>query len=547
MNLIKKYFSLIMNKVLLLGVVVVCGIILTCMSSATPYVSSSFLDDLLSQMSTSVLYWYALIYAGLCIGQIIINYIITIVKSILNCQFSQLIIQKVLFHLSQVPTSFYFGKDISSLAQKIYGDSQSIASFIVETVAQIINNIAMVFISSYLIIKIHPLIFLVILCGFTVYIILYLLIKKVLYISSYDQKESVLSYFSYIFEQLQNNRFIKLFNFYDYFDKQLQHSFGNLQCTTIRSQKVAYTFSGTTTFITTVSRAVLLIIGGFLLLKDQISVGNFTALLSYFTLMSNSINYFLSFGQSYILVKVSDTRLQEILDYPIEGKSDDTVFEEKIRTIQLVNVGLKFDNKCVLQGLSYKFETGKIYGFCGINGSGKSTTANILCGLYNDLYTGEIFINENYIMSKVNAQWFRNNKITYAMQDPLIIKNSIFENITLGCSTNVSKEYIEKLVRGFRLFEPDNVSGRTLSYQYMIDDLGKNISGGELQKIQLIRCLLRNTDVYVFDEPTNSLDEESKKFLINRLLILRNHSIVILVTHDEGLKSICDDVIEFEV
>lgn len=545
MKFFKEYSKIIKHNILLLFCVATSGIILTCLSSITPYISSKFLDDLLTQMSSQILFKYAIIYAVLCIGQIAISYITTLIKSVLNCRMSQELIRKVLLHLSQIPFSFFFGKDVSSLTQKIYGDSQSVVAFIVENVAQIVNNIVMIVISAYLLIRIHPLVFLVISGGIIIYIILYLSLKNILYSVSYNQKEELLSYFSHIFEQLQNNKFIKLFNLYDFFDDRLQNSYKILFKTTLKSQKVSYIFSGTTTFVTTLSRSALLILGGFLLLKNEISVGNFTALLSYFTLMSSSVNYFLSMGQSYVLVKVSHGRLQEIMNYPTENNAIMTILEEPLTSIQLIDVKLKLNDKYIIQKLSYRFERGKIYCFWGINGTGKSTAANIISGLYTNLYEGNIFINDHYTMSDLNILWYRSNKVTYSLQIPLAIKGTVYENLTLGCPNDIDKNYIDRLVHGFHLFDPDVMSGRTLSYQYEIYDLGKNVSGGELQKIQLIRSFLRRTDIYIFDEPTNSLDNDSKMFFMNCLHDLKKESIVIVVTHDSDLKDMCDSIISF--
>lgn len=148
-------------------------------------------------------------------------------------------------------------------------------------------------------------------------------------------------------------------------------------------------------------------------------------------------------------------------------------------------------------------------------------------------------------MSDLNILWYRSNKVTYSLQIPFAIKGTVYENLTLGCPNDIDKNYIDRLVHGFHLFDPDVMSGRTLSYQYKIYDLGKNVSGGELQKIQLIRSFLRRTDIYIFDEPTNSLDNDSKMFFMNCLHDLKKESIVIVVTHDSDLKDMCDSIISF--
>ena len=93
-------------------------------------------------------------------------------------------------------------------------------------------------------------------------------------------------------------------------------------------------------------------------------------------------------------------------------------------------------------------------------------------------------------------------------------------------------------VKNFGLIEKNCEIGNKI-----INETNSNVSGGEKQKIAIIRQLISNPDVLLFDEPTSALDEESKNFFIKYLKKIKDGHIVILVTHDKDLVRECDAVL----
>ena len=77
----------------------------------------------------------------------------------------------------------------------------------------------------------------------------------------------------------------------------------------------------------------------------------------------------------------------------------------------------------------------------------------------------------------------------------------------------------------------------------MISDSVSNLSGGEKQRISLVRIMLRNPDMIILDEPTSALDKEGKKRLLEYLDSVRKDKLIIISTHDRELASWCDEEI----
>ena len=114
------------------------------------------------------------------------------------------------------------------------------------------------------------------------------------------------------------------------------------------------------------------------------------------------------------------------------------------------------------------------------------------------------------------------------------------DNLTLCCRSTEERD-LESLIERMGLKKMVDSSG---GLDVELDDKQNNISGGEKQKIAIIRQLLKNPDVMMFDEPTSALDSQSKQAFIEILKERKGRHITVIATHDPVLISACDEVIE---
>ena len=177
----------------------------------------------------------------------------------------------------------------------------------------------------------------------------------------------------------------------------------------------------------------------------------------------------------------------------------------------------------------------------GDNGRGKTTLVNLIIGLYVDNFDGKIQYNDCDI-KKIDLYNTRNN-ISYTPQEDIVINDSIISNIMFDQNTNLKLEELKKLFSRFSFERFNNVKIDEL-WNTMINEHGSNYSGGEIKKLMLIRTFIKNSSVIILDEPSNSLDSESKKTLIKLIEEKKDDSIIIIVTHDQDLKKIADHIIE---
>lgn len=201
---------------------------------------------------------------------------------------------------------------------------------------------------------------------------------------------------------------------------------------------------------------------------------------------------------------------------------------DPIKKIEFQGIYFSYDEageKNILNGISLKFETGKSYALIGSSGIGKSTLIDILLKFYTPT-SGELFLNDESISNVADSEIRK--KIILVTQDVAIFDDTVKNNICLGiqasplqirtaCKLACIDEVIENLPEGYET---------RLQYQ------GKNLSGGQRQRIAIARALIRNPDVLILDESTNSLDKVTKKNLIDNILGEYLGKIVIFVTHD---------------
>lgn len=216
------------------------------------------------------------------------------------------------------------------------------------------------------------------------------------------------------------------------------------------------------------------------------------------------------------------------------------------------NVSFGHNERVIAKDVSLKIERGKFLAITGPSGSGKSTFINLLLR-FEDPVSGEIMIDgQNLKDLKFN---FR-EKISICSQSHYFFNDSIINNIRVAnlnkfykvltddkCigTKEKSQEYVSinaepeqeivDLIQHFGL--SDKIASLPNGYDYIIGDNGNNLSGGERQRLNLIRSLLKDSDIYIFDEPTNFLDSLNKQrfeLIVERLL--SKGKTVIVVTHD---------------
>lgn len=186
--------------------------------------------------------------------------------------------------------------------------------------------------------------------------------------------------------------------------------------------------------------------------------------------------------------------------------------------IQLKNVSKKFD-KTVLKNVNVSFKEGNIYVIKGISGSGKTTLFNILSFLDSDYEGTYLWDNKDVKTVGETERELILNNISYVFQKSFLFKKLTVKENLLFIKDNL--KLIEEYSRKFNIYK-------------LLDKKPEEVSGGERQRISLVRALLLNSKVILLDEPTSSLDKENASIFANYLKeITDDNKIIIISTHKD--------------
>lgn len=230
-----------------------------------------------------------------------------------------------------------------------------------------------------------------------------------------------------------------------------------------------------------------------------------------------------------------------LLDEEEPGVNDGRKEIVNLDEIKFENVDFSYPNrdKLIFENLNLHFEDKKIVGLVGESGSGKSTLMKIVMKWYM-AKNGKVFLNEDDIL-EIDSKKLQ-EKIAYIPQFPQIFSQTIRENLVLG-NDKITDEEILEIAEKCRL--KDKILSTENGLDTKINSEKIIFSSGEMQRLELMRALLKKAEVYIFDEPTSNLDTLNESIILN--LIRENcKGMVFLISHRMSTVSFADVIYKVE-
>ena len=196
-----------------------------------------------------------------------------------------------------------------------------------------------------------------------------------------------------------------------------------------------------------------------------------------------------------------------------------------------INFKFKNQNELIFKNLDFEIKKNDAIGIFGPSGSGKTTLINILMGLY-DVDNGGITVDGTKISSSNLYSW--QSKIGLIPQETFIANTSIKMNICLGLKDgDINQNKLEKVLSDTDLV--NFVNSKKNGLNEIVFENGKNLSGGQKQKISLARALYYDKDILIFDEPTSALDSHSEKEIQKTLDNLIGNKTIVIISHKKNI------------
>ncbi|WP_341732710.1 peptidase domain-containing ABC transporter [Microcoleus sp. EPA2] len=291
------------------------------------------------------------------------------------------------------------------------------------------------------------------------------------------------------------------------------------------------TTAGTiSSFLNQVGNLAQLWVGAYLVLNNDITLGQLIAFRIISGNVTGSLLRFVSVWQSFQEVSMSIDMLKDVVDTPTETSDEDrsNIPMPAIQgQVAYEEVSFRFLESGPLQlaNVNLEFPAGSFVGIVGGSGSGKSTGMKLLQRLYPPL-SGRIFI-DGYDISKVELYSLR-SQLGVVLQDTLLFNCTVQENIALSNPDASTDE----IVRAAKLaVAHDFIMGLPAGYNTVVGERGSSLSGGQRQRLAIARTILQNPRLLILDEATSALDYHSERQVCNNLAEAFKGRTVFFITH----------------
>lgn len=348
------------------------------------------------------------------------------------------------------------------------------------------------------------------------------------------KKESEL--LSLVEEVLTSIRVVKAFAREDYEQKRFEtESLENVEAG-LQARGVKAKLAPVVEVLVAVGTCLVLWYGARLALASQLTTGTLIVFLLYLGNMYKPMRDLSKMTDTVSKAMVGFERIQEVLE--IESRVQDEPGARKAPKfngqIEFSDVSFNYGGekeKQVLNNISFKIESGQVAAFVGPSGTGKTTLVSLIPRFY-DPVAGHVAIDGTDIC-RYQLKSLR-DQISFVLQDTLLFRATIWENIAYGKPGASSKEIkrAAELANAREFIEamPDG-------YDTMVGERGATLSGGQRQRIAIARAVIRDTPILILDEPTVGLDAASERAVIDALdKLMKGRTSVVIAHHLDTIR-----------
>jgi len=284
----------------------------------------------------------------------------------------------------------------------------------------------------------------------------------------------------------------------------------------------------------------LLIVGGLLVINQQMNIGQFVAAEIIILLVIESTEKIILNLESVYDLFTSLEKLGEVDSFEMDdtGMHNNTLSVSKTMPIdvKLKEVGFQYPdtNKQIIHNVSFHFISGKSYVIMGENGSGKSTLLHLISGLYKPT-NGIICINDHPFLSY--QQDDLNDLIGSGLKEETLFDGTILENITLG-RKDISIEQVEKTLRNLFLF--DFICSIPKGLFTTVEPLGRKLPRSVIQKLLIARAIVNEPKLLVIESNFETIELNERKKILTYLFDKKNAWTLIMISNDDKIAAEAD-------
>ena len=514
------------RKLLLVGLILIvisrlAGLVLP---GATKYlidevVVAKDLDQLIT-----IIIWVASAIVIQSITSFLLTRILSVEAQRLIAQLRVKVQQKVL----SLPVHFFDNSKSGELVSRIMTDVEGVRNLVGTGLIQLIGGSLTSLISLGLLISISP--------TMTAYILIPIIIFGVIAMRAFafirpifrERGKINAEVTGRLTETLNGIRVIKGFNAEAHeiltFEKGVFALFNNIK----KSMTSSAFVTSSSTFLLGIASAGIMGIGGYMMMHDELTFGDFLAFTIYLGFLIAPIIQMSNVGSQLTEGFAGLDRTEELMNYDSEHDATErTIILEKLKgDIVFNNVSFKYsEEKRVLNHVSLDAPAGSVTALVGSSGSGKSTIAGLVSSFLNP-EEGVITI-DGVDLSLVTLKSYRKS-LGVVLQDDFLFEGTIQENICFP-RPNATEAELKAAVNAAYVNEFTDRFEKGLNT--VIGERGVKLSGGQRQRVAIARALLANPKILILDEATSNLDTESEAMIQESLTELMKGRTTFVIAH----------------
>ena len=504
------------RKIIAIGLVLI--VISRLASLVLPGASKFLIDDVIANSDLDMLK----ILVGVVIGAIIVQSATSFaLTQILSVEAQHLIAKlrvKVQKHIIYLPVRFFDNSKSGELVSRIMTDVEGVRNLVGTGLVQLFGGLLTAIISLILLIRISPWMTLYVLVPVSIFGVISL--KAFGYIRPIFRERGKINaeVTGRLTETLGGIRVIKGFNAEKQEVKTFETGVEKLFLNVKKSLTSTSLVTSSATFLLGLASIGIMGIGGYMIIQDQMTLGDFLAFTLYLGFMIAPIVQMSNIGSQLTEAFAGLDRTEEIMNMKAEDDgSERTLQVDKINgEVVFDKVGFAYEEgKPVIENISFEAKPGSVTALVGSSGSGKTTIAGLVASFLNP-DSGTITI-DGHDLSKVSLESYR-SQLGVVLQDDFLFEGTIRENILFPKPNATESELMDAAKAAFVTEFTDRFED---GLDTLIGERGVKLSGGQKQRIAIARAILANPRILILDEATSNLDTESESFIqesLNRLM-----------------------------
>ncbi|MBQ20746.1 MAG: ABC transporter permease [Flavobacteriales bacterium] len=496
------------KKLLFVGLILI--VISRLASLILPGASKYLIDDVIVNKDFDKLYTIILVVAGAILVQAVTSFLLT---KLLSVEAQHLIAQlrvKVQQKILSLPVSFFDNSKSGELVSRIMTDVEGVRNIVGTGLVQLVGGTLTAVISLILLIKISPMMTAYVLVPVAIFG--FVAMKAFGFIRPIFRERGKINaeVTGRLTETLNGVRVVKGFNAEQQEIKSFETGVEKLFLNIKKSLTSTALITSSATFLLGLASTGIMGIGGYMIMHDELTFGDFLAFTLYLGFMIAPIVQMSNIGSQLTEGFAGLDRTEEIMNMESEHDTKERVIE-----LEAVNGDIAFENvsfayeqdKEVIRNINIHAPRGSVTALVGSSGSGKSTIASLVSSFLIP-HSGKITI-DGKDLSKVTLNSYRKH-LGVVLQDDFLFEGTIRENIIFP-RPNASEEAIQEAVKAAYVNEFTDRFEKGL--ETVIGERGVKLSGGQRQRIAIARAILADPKILILDEATSNLDTESEALI----------------------------------